>query len=381
MAPLLRNSAAFCLLTVLLVACSGSGSNIEQDILPEFATHQVVDQAGNAMEIDRPTCAATGMQNQFAVCEGAERQIVVFDSSGREEWRFGRRGEGPGEFHTISGMWFDSAGNLHVVDGGRRKAVLISPDGKLIADRAVPEMTGWVPRGLGEVDGKIVVIQATYARPSVDDKEGLQRTSSPVMIIDTSSGNASVIDTVYLSETFIDGVGFERFTTGLPFGATGDALVAAGKLIRGFARDSFVVVTDLTRLSRDTVFFRMPAYPTSMDDWDKRWQKKMDGTLPDFRLRLEKLTGKVPRSPVLPRYIRMFTTPTGTVALYTQAEEGSADYRIRCVLRVDGDVCPEVLTTPGEVVIAVASGRAVIVQETADGTYHIQLKVISGPGK
>jgi hypothetical protein len=341
-----------------------------------FVSRSLTARDGKPLEIDRPSCGVFGAAYQIAICEGGERQVVVMDSTGREVWRFGRRGAGPGEFHTITGTHFDSHGRLHVFDGGMRKLVLISADGQLISDRVFHQLTGWLPASIGELaDGSIVLLESTYQLPGGSASEGYQRVVSPIGVLDTSSRRVRTVDTVSLFEQFVLGQGFSRQTFGLPFGATGSAVLAGDQLVRGFARDPFLVRVGLSSGATDTIPLEVPAFELPDDVWNDRWQERIANATPDSREALSQVATLAPRPDTYPRYVRMLVTPGGSVAIYAPVSETMEEYAIHCALTTAGDECPEVTSSEGEIVLAIASGRALVARETADGTYMMELWV------
>lgn len=376
-----RIPLAFALACLSSAACGSDTRALAPTRVGSFVSHPLVTEDERPLHIDRPSCGAFGLGKQIAICEGGERQIVVLDSTGREQWRFGRRGAGPGEFHTISGVHFDSAGRLHVFDGGRRKLVLISPTGELISDRVFHHLTGWIPRSLGELsDGRVVLLASTYQLPGVSEAEGYQRITTPVGVLDTTSRRIALLDTVTLGEQLVHGHGFERKTFGLPFSASGDAVLVGESLVYGFARDSFLVRRDVVTGATDTITIAAPAFELPQKNWDAKWEQRIANATPDFRPALTAAAKRAPRPHTYPRYVRLLATPTGSVAIYGPLDASMEQYTIRCVLTSSLDGCPTVTTSEGEIVLAIASGRALVARESTDGNYTIELWVSAPSG-
>jgi len=62
----------------------------------------------------------------IVIPEFGAQEIRVFDSTGRHEYSFGRRGEGPGEFQNLSGVFEYSGDSLAAYDGGLRRITVFS---------------------------------------------------------------------------------------------------------------------------------------------------------------------------------------------------------------------------------------------------------------
>ncbi len=75
---------------------------------------------------------ALGEDGDLYVADGQALEIRVFDRDGAFLRRFGRDGEGPGEFRDISGIGFAPDGTLAVVDGRLNRLTLLDTDGEYI---------------------------------------------------------------------------------------------------------------------------------------------------------------------------------------------------------------------------------------------------------
>jgi hypothetical protein len=173
------------------------------------------------------------------------------------------------------------------------------------------------------------------------------------------------------SEAFVRGTGFSRVTFGLPFAAAGHAVMAGPRLMVGFSRDSVVVVHDILHEAIDTLKIGIQARPIAREDWDARWDTLVANAAPEFRERMALAKGDVLVFDRYPRYQRVLATPAGSLAAYVARDAERGIYELRCIQLMDGDRCPSIQTSPGEVVLAIASGVAAVAVETADGTWHI----------
>lgn len=73
---------------------------------------------------------AIGADGRIYVADGQALEVRVFSPRGAFLSRFGRSGEGPGEFRDISGLGFTPAGQLAVLDGVLGRLSFFSPDGE-----------------------------------------------------------------------------------------------------------------------------------------------------------------------------------------------------------------------------------------------------------
>jgi hypothetical protein len=364
------------------VLCLAVASCVSGESLPEpsergsFLSRPLAAADGEPLEIDRPRYAAFGPANQIAINESGEGLVVVIDSGGRERWRFGRRGNGPAEFRYISGLHFDSAGRLHIFDGHLRKLAVVSVEGELISSRVFHELRGFVPQSVGLLpDGRMVVVESSYPRPKAGDPTGLQYDMTPLLLLDTASGRVAPFDTLTRTEMFAAGRGYQRVTFDLPFRAIGSAVVAGAAVIRGFARDSFIVRHDPVSAHRDTLPLVAPAFPLTRGEWEREWEERLTKSAPDFRERMRAAEDRVPRFETYARYVRLFATPGGTVAIYAPFDSTMDRHAIRCIVIAANESCPDVVTSAGEVVLAIAAGRALVARETPDGSYRFTIEL------
>lgn len=82
----------------------------------------------------------------FVLADFRERSVSEYSPSGELLWRFGRRGEGPGEFSAIVDLEFDASGNLLVLDRAERVTV-INPSGTLVDTEHTPAGNQILPTG------------------------------------------------------------------------------------------------------------------------------------------------------------------------------------------------------------------------------------------
>lgn len=117
---------------------------------------------------------------RFVIADGNELRISVYDAQGRHQARFGRRGDGPGELRSISGIWNTGGNIISVWDGFARRFTQFRPDGSVVrVDRVqlnndVPPAQGTLDAFMGVArDGRIVL--AWIAATSAPGKPGADR--------------------------------------------------------------------------------------------------------------------------------------------------------------------------------------------------------------
>lgn len=101
-----------------------------------------VDTEDENLAFNMPGDIVEDGHGNIFVPDSRDCRIVKFDKDGKFLVSFGRKGQGPGEFSSISSLDIDSAGNLYAVDSTQRKIQVLSGDGKEI--RTVRFLKGYV---------------------------------------------------------------------------------------------------------------------------------------------------------------------------------------------------------------------------------------------
>lgn len=129
-----------------------------EDRAASFSSREVRSIGGddsNAESFYRVASVNTGVDadgNIYVLVADAYR-VVVFDSAGRHLRSLGKRGGGPGELQYPLGIAVSVDGAVRVADGGKRKIVQWSSDGKPLEELAMPQgsfaaSVGWTGSGL-----------------------------------------------------------------------------------------------------------------------------------------------------------------------------------------------------------------------------------------
>lgn len=69
---------------------------------------------------------------RFVVADGAELRVFVFDAMGRRTASFGGDGEGPGEFRSLSGVWWAGGDTIGVWDSRLVRLTRFRADGTIV---------------------------------------------------------------------------------------------------------------------------------------------------------------------------------------------------------------------------------------------------------
>ncbi|HUF70843.1 MAG TPA: hypothetical protein VMM79_19495 [Longimicrobiales bacterium] len=193
------------------IGCAGGETGEYTDVeLPEWR----IEEVARIGSLDDPDIGLTrvsrvlfGPNDRVYISQSSEREIRIYEKSGTEVRRFGRNGEGPGEFRSLGAIGF-THDTLYVADMGLRRFSMFTPDGEYIesfqwqstADQAMvgsvftiptpPQIvlddgTGLLQQGFGYRPGDVDVLAVPWLRI---DREGTMQDTIAIQETDVSRG-------------------------------------------------------------------------------------------------------------------------------------------------------------------------------------------------
>lgn len=150
--------------------------------------------------------------NRLFVSDTIQNQIVVFDLSGRELFRFGSRGGNPGEFNSPTDLCLDRDGQLWVTDSMNFRVQAFSRDGTALTTfgRAGDSIGNFSkPKGIAtDRDGHIYSADALLDTVQIFSSQGQllltfgQRGTRPGEFWMPSGLFIDADDTIYVADTY-----------------------------------------------------------------------------------------------------------------------------------------------------------------------------------
>lgn len=122
-----RNSTA-ALLALALVSCDSAAVDPEYEVLPFTSLYRWEFPDGPWSSAGAAAMDASGTS---IVGFSADGTVLALDPRGTVKWRFGRRGEGPGEFGSIGSISV-VGDTVFVADPAQQRMVKLSQDGELL---------------------------------------------------------------------------------------------------------------------------------------------------------------------------------------------------------------------------------------------------------
>jgi hypothetical protein len=122
--------------------------------------------------------------NRVWVADYQEQNIRVFDSRGAHVRTIGRKGSGPGEFRSVSGMVRMPDGNVVVLDFGNFRFSVFDTAGALVATHPRKTMISTAPWP-GRFDSRGRLYDIAKMRPESSGEDALVRFDSTFQPVDT----------------------------------------------------------------------------------------------------------------------------------------------------------------------------------------------------
>lgn len=173
---------------------------------------------------------AVDTHGRIVVLDGGDKSVIIYDSTGTFVTRFGREGNGPGEFLGPTRVELRQS-QIWVFDVQHARLSQFTSQGQLIATRSYPRPAGLDLSEIHEMrDSSLVGISVFRASPGTPEHDPLNR----VMRI-----SAEHVDTLLSFEV---GVVLWRAPEGLPWGLARKALGTTGAV--AVSGDSLIALVD-----------------------------------------------------------------------------------------------------------------------------------------
>jgi sugar lactone lactonase YvrE len=99
-----------------------------------------VDTEDENLAFSSPLDMAVDAAGNIFILDSGNQRIQVFGADGKYLRTIGRRGQGPGEFESLSSIAVDPKGNLHVLDGAQKRIQVFTPRGEVLKTVTTPKL-------------------------------------------------------------------------------------------------------------------------------------------------------------------------------------------------------------------------------------------------
>ena len=140
-------------LSVLAVATCAPDPSVEPFL-------DLVPVAVSSVPLTRSSEVALATQTTACIGKSYETRVYCVDRTGNVVGNFGREGDGPGEFNSITHLARGPGGTIGVFDWGLSRMTVFMPDGTMISETTVPPLFAPARSFLSTVSGYSVGIPA-----------------------------------------------------------------------------------------------------------------------------------------------------------------------------------------------------------------------------
>ncbi|MCK4379354.1 MAG: SMP-30/gluconolactonase/LRE family protein, partial [Deltaproteobacteria bacterium] len=131
----------------------------------------------HTVSLQRPTGIVYSSRfKQLYVTDTLAQQVVVLGLDGQERFRFGRRGQEPGQFNAPTAININRRGEVLVTDALNSRVQVFSADGHFLTQFGRPGDTSGTfakPKGIAvDSDGNIYVCDALFDAVQIFDRHG-----------------------------------------------------------------------------------------------------------------------------------------------------------------------------------------------------------------
>lgn len=285
---------------------SGIGSAPEW-ILAEEPTVEIGEVDGQPeMLFSRVVTAFEGIDGTIVVGDATSREIRWFDEDGRHIRTIGGRGDGPGEFRSISNVERLGADTILVWDEIGRRLSFFSNQGDFLSSELVGPVLGAVEGSFDAPPPGRMILPLTpwvlgffrdgsvLAHPLMaymDVPAGVYRDSVPLLRFDRSLMDWERIGTMLPGEAYYDPNSDVIMTLPLPFGIRTQAAVADEWVVIGWGDEAGISVLNSTGQAESIIrpgFLRVPISQDEIEeDRNARIEARGETDREQFRRELQ----------------------------------------------------------------------------------------------
>lgn len=235
----------------------------------------------SGIELYRVAGARFMESGQLVVANSGSQEIVIADSTGRLSHRFGGKGEGPGQFSSITSVHIGADGTIVAYDDSQGRLSEFDASGRLLSTRRMTD-----PSPISDLIPLMVSMRGAALAVNGDNRHfgkpgTVRRDTTPLFRFDPASLEP---DTVSLWPAKSWSFGKVGMGTTRAQPAFGPDLLSAGNrdhVALADTHDSEVTVLDSEGAPTMTVRWSEPDVPDSdAETWRRERAKKLSGDLP-----------------------------------------------------------------------------------------------------
>jgi hypothetical protein len=297
---------------------------------------------GEAEQFERVVAVLRSANGAIVVADQGASQVRVFDARGSMLRTIGRRGEGPGEFLSLDGL-FTLADTVFAWDGRLRRLSVFAPTGSLARTVTVQRSSSpGMLTPVGVLSNGYLLARATRPVVAGRTQPGVHRDSMQVILLDATGAVVTPIATIPGGESFVLTQGRSTSVTDLPFAQRGHATARDGIFVLAVSDRYEFDVHDrngrLHRAVRANVAERRISDADLSRARDRELQRLRDiGFYDRMKDNVEQKYRSMPRGRTAPAFGGILLSQDGRVWIRL-AQAASGDARTWAVHGADGQV-------------------------------------------
>lgn len=319
------------------------------DTPPGVELHQV----GDAVFLD---------DGALAIANSGNREILVLDVDGTERSRFGRQGDGPGEFNAISWLEAGADGGVIAYDPRQARLTFLSAEGEVLDTRRLAPPSRVVdlrPLALLEDGGAIAI----YGEMRIFAPTGERRDTTPLFRFDADLTMADTVAMLPAKEWAYIPIPDGAARTEVGFGRDLATAGRSGRSALGATDSLAITVFDATGEPVMRVSGGGSAVPVSSADLEAFRQQTRDRLAQADEARRRAFEDHSPARETYPGFEHLLIDDAGRLWIGAYARPGRT-MRRWVVLDSDGTVAGT-LETPADATLLDAAGdRLAMLQRT-----------------
>ena len=310
---------------------------------------------------------------RIVIADEGTAHLRIFDPTGRHLVTTGRKGEGPGEFEGLSGLFVGPGDTLLAYDSNLKRVSVFTPDGEFVRSFTLDFAQG-VPLLVGRfADGTFLATRAFTFVPG--DIDAVVPDSQPVYHF---AADGSLMDSTgrwLATEWYMHGTGGQTWASSLPFGRRMAVAVAPAGFYVGSSGQYEIEWRDPAGSVRRILRITAPPRPVTGDDWERVKAARLRDVPDQQRPRQERMLAEMPVPSTRPAFGVLRTDPDGNLWV-ADAVVSSEDPRSWTVFDSSGQMLGLVTTPPGLDVRDIGRDYILAVAKDELDVQHVRLFVL-----
>jgi hypothetical protein len=272
-----------------------------------------------SLELFRVNAARLLPDGGIAIANSGAHEVIVLDARGRLRTRFGRKGEGPGEFNTLATLDVGYADDLVTYDARQGRLTFFDMNGAVVRTQRLSANSPIVdlkPLTFTR-DGSIL---AVHGQSRAFASRGSSRAPVPLLMFDSTGGAVRTLTAFPGTEFIYIPVDQGVYRTAIAFGAKAVASGRNGRVAIGSTDSLAIDIYDDGRLTHRirAELGAVPVRPEHLAHWRSGRMGELAGASPESR----RAAMEIPHRRSFPMFDDVLVDDRGRVWIASYAPPG-----------------------------------------------------------